>query len=121
MGCGPVAFAGVHHWAALVGPGFVYFFAHGINFPSAQAGSVAPFARHAGAAAGLFGFLMMAFAAIVGGWIGISYNGTVYPLALTVTGCALISTATAFGWISRLTPFAVRETPVSSATGGDFG
>ncbi len=66
-----LALAGVHHWAALVGPGFVYFFAHGINFPSAQAGSVAPFPRQAGSAAGLFGFLMMAFAALVGGLIGI--------------------------------------------------
>ena len=86
----------------LVGPGFVYFFAHGINFPASQAGSVAPFPRHAGSAAGLFGFLMMVFAAVVGAVIGVTYNGTVYPLAFTVTACALISTVTAFGWISRL-------------------
>jgi DHA1 family bicyclomycin/chloramphenicol resistance-like MFS transporter len=97
-----LALAGVHHWAALVGPGFVYFFAHGINFPASQAGSVAPFPRHAGSAAGLFGFLMMVFAAIVGAAVGITYNGTVYPLAFTVTACALVSAATAFGWISRL-------------------
>lgn len=97
-----LALAGVHHWAALVGPGFVYFFAHGINFPAAQAGSVAPFPRHAGSAAGLFGFLMMVFAAAVGVVVGFSYNGTVYPLAFTVTACALVSTGTAFGWISRL-------------------
>ena len=97
-----LAVAGVHHWAALVGPGFVYFFAHGINFPASQAGSVAPFPRHAGSAAGLFGFLMMAFAAVVGAAVGVTYNGTVYPLAFTVTACALISTVTAFGWISRL-------------------
>jgi DHA1 family bicyclomycin/chloramphenicol resistance-like MFS transporter len=117
-----LALAGVHHWAALVGPGFVYFFAHGINFPSAQAGSVAPFPRQAGAAAGLFGFLMMVFAALVGAWVGISYDGTVYPLAFTVTACALISSATAFGWISRL-PVAVNidETAHGSATRSDFG
>ena len=105
-----------------MGPGFVYFFAHGINFPSAQAGSVAPFPRQAGAAAGLFGFLTMAFAAIVGASIGISYNGTVYPLAFTVTACALISTATAFGWISRLpAATAAQETSQTSAMHNEFG
>lgn len=117
-----LALAGVHHWAALVGPGFVYFFAHGINFPSAQAGSVAPFPRQAGAAAGLFGFLMMAFAALVGASIGISYDGTVFPLAFTVTACAVISSATAFCWISRLPVAALaNETAQSDATSRDFG
>ncbi|MCP6726143.1 hypothetical protein NL526_29215, partial [Klebsiella pneumoniae] len=28
-----LAVAGVHHWAAVAGPAFVYFLAHGINFP----------------------------------------------------------------------------------------
>jgi len=117
-----LALSGVHHWGALVGPGFVYFFAHGINFPSAQAGSVAPFPRQAGAAAGLFGFLMMAFAALVGASIGISYNGTVYPLAFTVAACALIAAATAFGWISRLPAAAIEhETSQSSAMHNEFG
>jgi DHA1 family bicyclomycin/chloramphenicol resistance-like MFS transporter len=117
-----LALAGVHHWAAIVGPGFVYFFAHGINFPSAQAGSVAPFPRQAGAAAGLFGFLMMAFAALVGAWVGLSYDGTVYPLAFTVTACALIAAATAFGWISRLPAAATpQESSPTSAMHNDFG
>lgn len=116
-----LALAGVHHWAALVGPGFVYFFAHGINFPAAQAGAVAPFPRHAGSAAGLFGFLMMAFAAGVGATIGVTYNGTVYPLAFTVTACALISTLTAFGWISRLpTATPAQESAQTSALHNDL-
>jgi DHA1 family bicyclomycin/chloramphenicol resistance-like MFS transporter len=97
-----LAAAGVHHWAAVVAPVAVYFFAHGIVFPCAQAGAVAPFPRNAGAAAGLLGFLMMALAAIVGAWIGASYNGTVYPLALTIAGFGALVFITVFGWVSRL-------------------
>ena len=59
---------------------------HGINFPCAMAGTVRPFPRHAGAAAGLFGFLSMAIAALVGAWIGASHDGTPVPLAAAVAG-----------------------------------
>ena len=83
-----LAAAGVHHWAALLLPGFGYFLAHGINFPCGQVGSVAPFPRHAGAAAGLFGFTVMAVAALTGVWIGATHNGTVYPLAFTMAAYA---------------------------------
>ena len=106
-----LAIAGVHHWAALIGPAFVYFFAHGINFPCGQAGSVAPFSRHAGAAAGLFGFLVMAFASMTGAWIGATYNGTVYPLALTMAACSAVTFTTVFGWVARL-----RATAVATAS-----
>jgi hypothetical protein len=37
------------HRFGIVGPGFVHFFAHGINLHCGQAGSIAPFARDAGA------------------------------------------------------------------------
>jgi MFS transporter, DHA1 family, multidrug resistance protein len=97
-----LAAAGVHHWAAVIGPGFVYFLSHGINFPCAQAGSVAPFPRQAGAASGLFGCIVMAVAALTGTWIGASYNGTVYPLAFTVAAFALLLFATVSLWVPRL-------------------
>jgi DHA1 family bicyclomycin/chloramphenicol resistance-like MFS transporter len=74
----------VHHWLAILVPQFIYFFAHGILFPGAMAGVVHPFPRRAGAAAGMFGFISMLIAALVGMWIGFSDNGTVYPLALTI-------------------------------------
>ena len=96
-----LAAAGVHHWAALLIPQFAYFTAHGINFPCAQAGSVAPFERRAGAAAGLFGFLLMMAAALIGFWIGVSWNGTVYPLVLTVAAAALVVFATVNLGIAR--------------------
>ena len=97
-----LAVAGIHHWAAVLGPGFVFLLAHGINFPCAQAGSVAPFRRNAGAAAGLFGFVVMCVAAMTGVWIGASHNGTVYPLALTMAAFAAVLFATVFGWVARL-------------------
>ena len=99
-----LAGAGVHHWAALLGPAFVFFLAHGINFPCGQAGSVAPFPRLAGAAAGLFGFLVMAVAALTGAWIGATYNGTVYPLVLTIAVHAAVVFVTVFRWVARLGP-----------------
>ena len=85
-----LAAAGIHHWAALLLPQFAYFAAHGINFPCAQVGSVAPFERRAGAAAGLFGFLLMVAAALIGVWIGASWNATVYPLVLTVAAATVV-------------------------------
>lgn len=99
-----LAGAGVHHWAAVLGPAFVVFLAHGVNFPCGQAGSAAPFARLAGAAAGLFGFLVMAVASMTGAWIGATHNGTVYPLVLTMAAHAAILFATVFGWVARLDP-----------------
>jgi DHA1 family bicyclomycin/chloramphenicol resistance-like MFS transporter len=96
-----LAAAGVHHWAALLLPQFAYFAAHGIVFPCAQAGSVAPFERRAGAAAGLFGFLLMVAAAAIGLWIGASWNGTVYPLVFTVAACALVVFLAVNRWIGR--------------------
>ncbi len=97
-----LAAAGVHHWAALLLPGFGYFLAHGINFPCGQVGSIAPFPRHAGAAAGLFGFSVMAGAALTGVWIGASYNATVYPLALAMAVCTAALFGLVFGWVARL-------------------
>ena len=102
-----LAAAGVHHWAAVIGPAFVYFLSHGINFPCGQAGSVAPFPRHAGVASGLFGAIVMAMAALTGVWIGETYNGTVYPLAFTIAAFTLLLYATVVGRISRMRPRAI--------------
>ncbi|MBL8488013.1 MAG: multidrug effflux MFS transporter [Rhodocyclaceae bacterium] len=74
-------FAGVHHWAVVVAGQFLAMAAHGINFPCAQAGSVAPFPDRAGAAAGLMGAVTMLAALAVGTWVGQSHDGTLTPLA----------------------------------------
>lgn len=101
-----LAAVGVHHWAAVLLPMIVAFAAHGVSFPCAQAGSTAPFARLAGAAAGLFGFLMMAFAALLGAVIGASFNGTVFPMVFAITGCSLILFVAAHWGVARLPPLA---------------
>jgi len=74
---------GFHHWATVVICQFFVMFAHGINWPCAQVGAVAPFGHRAGTAAGLLGFFAMFSALLVGSWIGVSYNGTLYPMSLT--------------------------------------
>ena len=64
--------------------------AHGINFPSAQAGSLAPFPEKAGAAAGLFGFISMLGAFATGIWVAGSHDGTVHPLASITAVVAVV-------------------------------
>ncbi|HEU4375558.1 MAG TPA: multidrug effflux MFS transporter [Telluria sp.] len=78
---------GAAHWSLVVIAMFLTMLAHGINFPVAQSGSVTPFPLQAGTAAGLMGALAMAVAFLVGSVVGATFNGTLYPLALTV--CAL--------------------------------
>lgn len=90
-----LAHAGVAHWAAVAVPQFVYMASHGINFTCATAGSVAPFPRHAGAAAGMFGFLAMAAASAVGMALGTANFDSVFPLAWAVALAGGISLATA--------------------------
>ncbi|CAB1368418.1 multidrug effflux MFS transporter [Denitratisoma oestradiolicum] len=74
---------GQTHWAIFVVCMGGIMLAHGINFPCALAGAVAPFPEKAGAAAGLFGFFIMMTALLVGVWVATSQDGTVLPLAAT--------------------------------------
>jgi DHA1 family bicyclomycin/chloramphenicol resistance-like MFS transporter len=96
-----LAAIGAHVPAAIVVPMFFFGIAHGMIQPPAQSGAVAPFPRAAGAAAALMGFTMMAIASLVGFWIGASFNGTVYPLTLTICATSLASAAIAFTLVRR--------------------
>jgi DHA1 family bicyclomycin/chloramphenicol resistance-like MFS transporter len=93
------ALLGLRHWATVVLSQFLVMFAHGINWPCAQVGAVAPFARRAGTAAGLLGFFTMGAALLVGNWVGWSFDGTLYPMAFTsaVLGILLMSSSRALG------------------------
>lgn len=82
--------ADIHHWAVVVLCLFLTMGAHGINFPCAQSGAVAPFPHEAGAAAGLLGFLTMMAALVTGIWVGRSHDGTLMPLALTSASIGLL-------------------------------
>ena len=96
-----LALGDVHVPAALGGPIFFLGISHGLIQPPVQSGAVAPFPHAAGAAAALLGFTMMLIAAGVGIWIGASYNGTVYPLTLTICACGLASAAIAFTLVRK--------------------
>lgn len=72
---------GISHWILVVGAMFLTMLAHGVNFPISQSGSVTPFPKQAGTAAGLMGALYMLVAFAVGTAVGTSYNGTLLPLA----------------------------------------
>ena len=73
---------GLAHWAVVTLAIFLTMLAHGVNFPVSQSGSVTPFPKQAGTAAGLMGALYMSVAFAVGTAVGASFNGTLYPLAL---------------------------------------
>jgi MFS transporter, DHA1 family, multidrug resistance protein len=96
-----LALAGVHHAAAIVLPMFFVGVSHALIQMPAQSGAVAPFPHAAGAAAALMGFIMMGVASLIGLWIGASYNGTVYPLTLTIAACGTASLLIAFTWVRR--------------------
>lgn len=86
-----LALAGAHHWSVVLLCQFLAMGAHGINFPCAQSGAVAPFPREAGAAAGLLGFFTMLAALGAGIWVGMSHDGTLLPLALTSAVIGLLT------------------------------
>jgi len=96
-----LALAGIAAPAAIVLPMFFYGVSHGTIQPAAQAGAMAPFPRHAGAATALAGFVMMSVAAAVGFWIGASYDGTTGPLSYTIFAAAAASAGIAFTLVRR--------------------
>jgi DHA1 family bicyclomycin/chloramphenicol resistance-like MFS transporter len=73
---------GIAHWSLIVAAMFFTMGAHGIIFPVSQSGSVSPFPKQAGTAAGLAGALFMVVAFFVGTAVGASYDGSLLPLAL---------------------------------------
>lgn len=68
-------------WAVML-PQALFILAHGVHQPVGQSGTVAPFARMAGAASALNGFIMMACAFPMGLWLGHAMDGTPRPLAM---------------------------------------
>ena len=96
-----LALAGAHHALAIVLPMFFVGISHAMVQMPAQSGAVAPFPHAAGAAAALMGFLMMGVATGVGAWLGASYNGTVYPLTLTIAAFGLTSLLIALTLVRR--------------------
>jgi MFS transporter, DHA1 family, multidrug resistance protein len=113
-----LAAGGVHHYAAIVLPQFVYLMGHGVNFPCSQSGAVGPFPEKAGAAAGLLGALSMLLAFGVGQWIGASHNGTVYPMVLTVAFFGALTFLNTFLFVRRAAGGSPGPAARAAASGG---
>jgi DHA1 family bicyclomycin/chloramphenicol resistance-like MFS transporter len=96
-----LALAGVLSPWAIAVPQFVYSFGHGIHQPCGQAAVVGPFPRHAGAASALAGFILAAGAVLIGAWLGVSMDGTVMPMALTIGVMSVCTALVAWTLVQR--------------------
>jgi len=90
----------VSPWAIAV-PQFIYSFGHGVHQPCGQAAVVGPFPRSAGAASALAGFILAAGAVLVGAWLGVAMDGTVFPLTLTVGAMSVATAVVAWTLVQR--------------------
>ena len=97
-----LALAGVNAvWAVLL-PQWLYAFGHGIHQPCGQTGAVGAFPQAAGAASALSGFVLAATAFFVSRWLGGALDGTVLPLAQCMAFWSLLTAATAWTLVQRL-------------------
>ena len=87
-------------WALIIGQYFLAL-SHGVNQPCAQAGAVADFPEHAGRAAALSGFAMMAAAFVCGQLMAPSLGSSAWPLVISnVLGSVAIAFV-AWVWVPR--------------------
>jgi DHA1 family bicyclomycin/chloramphenicol resistance-like MFS transporter len=76
---------------ALFGPMMAVGLGNGLAVPNAQAGAVSVNPLLAGTASGIAGFSQMFVAALVSQAVGMLQNGTPYPMAAFMAGCAVLS------------------------------
>ena len=76
---------------ALFGPIMAVGLGNGFAVPNAQAGAVSVQPLLAGTASGIAGFSQMFVAALVSQAVGMLQNGTPYPMAAFMAGCAVLS------------------------------
>jgi DHA1 family bicyclomycin/chloramphenicol resistance-like MFS transporter len=79
--------AALSPWTLFIA-GSLLAFGNGISLNNSQAGAMAVSPEHAGAAAGLAGFMQMAFGALTTQGLGLVQNGTVWPLFITMAVAA---------------------------------
>jgi DHA1 family bicyclomycin/chloramphenicol resistance-like MFS transporter len=78
---------------ALFGPLMAVGLGNGLAVPNAQAGALSVHPLLAGTASGIAGFSQMFMAAVVSQAVGMLQNGTPYPMAAFMAGCAVLSLA----------------------------
>jgi DHA1 family bicyclomycin/chloramphenicol resistance-like MFS transporter len=77
----------------LFGPMMAAGLGNGFSVPNAQAGAISVQPLLAGTASGIAGFSQMFVAALVSQAVGMLQNGTPYPMAGFMAGCAVLSLA----------------------------
>ncbi len=100
---GVLGLLGLHKVWAILLPFWLFMLAHGVHQPCGQSGAVGPFPQAAGAASALSGFLSMAAAFAMGGWLGISLAGadSVLPLTNGVWFWSVVIAAVAWTLVQR--------------------
>lgn len=75
-----IASSGWVHWSAVAACNVVFLAGYGMLMSACQAGAVAPFPARAGTASSLMGAIQISGGVLSGWWMGIAFNGTVYPM-----------------------------------------
>jgi DHA1 family bicyclomycin/chloramphenicol resistance-like MFS transporter len=96
-----LALARIDHVAAVIVPQCLFVFGHGLSQSAWQAGSVAPFPRHAGAAAAMTGFVQNVVAACAGALIGRLHDGSALPMAGMVAAAGVAAAVVAQTLVRR--------------------
>jgi MFS transporter, DHA1 family, multidrug resistance protein len=100
-----LAITGVFDIWSICAPMAALSFGNGLVVPNCQAGALAPFPRMAGAAAAMMGFFAMAGAGAGGAAVAGFYNGTQFPMVLTIlfNALALVLCFWLLAWRGRKT------------------
>ncbi len=102
-----LALARIESVAAFMVPMFVFFLGAGFNMPSGMAGAIGPFAKMAGTASALLGFLQMVIGGLAGFAVGRLHDGTAVPTSIAIATAGVL-TAVSFYALVRPGP---RATP----------
>ena len=86
-------------WSVLA-PMVLFAAGVGLVMPNSMAGAIGPFPTMAGAASALLGFIQMTTAALVGIGVGVAFDGTARPMAVTIA-LSGIATLTAYALLIR--------------------
>ena len=97
-----LAWAGIHHWLAVIGPVFFSMFAFSFIYPQSVAGALQPFPGMAGAASSMIGFTQQIAGAAVGMIVAaLTTDGTQTALAHGVLFSSLFALAAYAFYVRR--------------------
>jgi len=88
-----LAWLDVRHPLAVVAPMFCYMVALMMTMPQSTAGAMTPFPEMAGAASSLLAFVQFVVASTGALFVGLTFDGTVRPMATTIAVSAMLAAA----------------------------